>query len=155
MWEINLNNQIYTVLFSFILGFCLCVFYDVIRALRKAGHNSDLVVFIGDVFFFFTASVIVFLFFIARTNGEIRGYVLFCAFIGFLLFRLTVSKLIFSVLVFAFSKIRIIYTAVYRLIYNVFYRIWSFFEKNLKKIGKNLKKLLKSVYVLLYTKSNK
>ena len=74
MWEISINDQMLTLLYSLCLGVILCVFYDVFKAFHKAGFNSPLQVFIGDILYCVIAAFATFLFLLSRTNGEIRGY---------------------------------------------------------------------------------
>ena len=76
MWEISINDQILTLLYSLCLGVILCVYYDIFRAFHKAGFDSPFQVFIGDILYCVTAAFATFLFLLSRTNGEIRGYVL-------------------------------------------------------------------------------
>ena len=95
MWEIGVENQAATFLLSLPVGFILCCFYDFFRILRKYRRLSNVVVFLLDVVYFIVAAFFVFCFLILRTNGEIRGYVLFGALLGFVFCRQTFSHLLF------------------------------------------------------------
>lgn len=161
MWEIDINNQLLTFLLSIILGVVFCAFYDVFRALRKAGLNSFIATFIADIIYWIIIAFLTFLFLLARTGGEIRGYVLIAALIGFIVFRVTLSKLLFKFLSFIFCKT----VKLLKQIHNVFYGFYDRFSVFLAKVSgkfaksskrglKNLKKLLKYRYNMLYTKKN-
>lgn len=112
MWEISINDQMLTLLYSLCLGVILCIFYDVFRAFHKAGFNSPIQVFIGDILYCVAAAFVTFLFLLSRTNGEIRGYVLASALIGFIITRLTLSR----VTLFLFTKTLMLITGVWRFI---------------------------------------
>ncbi len=148
----------FACLYSIVFGALLCVFYDIIRATRKAGANSFIAVFIGDIIFWLVSAVSVFLFLVAVTNGEIRGYVLFFCLVGFVFYRLSIGRLTFFVMCWFFS---------------LFVRIWcklsdslanfcSFADRKAEilfakgfKVLCDVKKLLKSIYGMLYTKKDK
>lgn len=161
MWEININDQLLTFFYALGLGLLLCVYYDVLRAFHKAGFNSAWGVFIGDIIYCITSAFITFLFLLARTNGEIRGYVLTSALIGFVITRLTLSR----VTVFLLTKLIVSVTRIQRFLscnimlflFNFgrcIVRFCKFFQKNMSSALKYVKKLLKSAIQLLYTKKN-
>ncbi len=154
MWEINVGNQFATFLYSLCLGAALCLFYDILRALRKVGLNSFWAVFISDIFFWISSAFITFIFLLARTYGEIRGYVIIGEFIGFAVFRLIFSKLFLNAFEFIFKFFKKIYlylNTIFMLVYDkTEYAVINFFES----ISKNIKKLLKSIGKVLYTNRN-
>ena len=162
MWEINLNNQFATLIYSLVLGIVLCVFYDILRALRKVGFNSFLAVFMADFLFWVLSAFATFLFLTARTYGEIRGYVLIGELFGFLLARFTVSKLTLPFFKFIFVYIKRFFilfdkllSAVYSKIDRLFSKIGAFAVKIFNIAVKSIKKLLKNVCKVLYTNKNK
>ena len=145
-------------IYSLVLGGVLCLFYDLIRATRSAGMNSAFAVFAGDIIFWLVSAVCVFFFMVALTNGEIRGYIIFSAAAGFLIFRFTVGRLTFFILdlLFCFS------VKVTARVFGMIADICDFLQAGaIKATGKTakavsgtaqrLKKLLKSVYKMLYT----
>ncbi len=157
MWEIDVANQAVTFLFSLCLGGLFCAFYDIIRACHKAGFDSFLAVFITDIIFWIIYAFTTFVFLIARTNGEIRAYVIFGELTGFFLFRVSFSKILFPALSFVFTKTAQISRKVSKSI-NLFYiKIESLLLKicqGIMKILKSVKKLLKNRLKLLYTNKN-
>lgn len=161
MWEISINDQILTLLYSLCLGVILCVYYDIFRAFHKAGFDSPFQVFIGDILYCVTAAFATFLFLLSRTNGEIRGYVLVTALVGFIITRLTLSKLTFflltKTLLFIVTTLRFLRLNILRfLIVSGRYTV-RFLKNSQKKASdglKYIKKLLKSIAHLLYTKEN-
>ena len=154
MWEINNNNQIITFLLSLCLGAICCAIYDIVRALRKVCLNSLLAVTIGDILLWVLYAFLTFIFLIARTNGEIRGYVLICELLGFALFRISVSKFLYCFLKFFFENINVIIQKSNKIAGYFYIRIECFTYKAVKfiiKIFKRAKKLLKNTVQLLYT----
>ncbi len=162
MWEISVSGQAVSCLYSLALGAILCVFYDFFRALRKVGINSYLSVFIGDMLFWLCSTVVVFLFLVSVTNGEMRGYILFFCLVGFIIYRFTVGRLLFNVTAFFLSFILKFYkrtvdiiavacTNIMRGLRKAFGGISRIFFR----IFKNIKKVLKNMYSMLYTKKDK
>ena len=161
MWEISVNNQIVTFLLSILLGFLICAFYDVFRAIRRFGFNSFSATFVSDIIFWVESAFITFLFLLVRTNGEPRGYVMIAAVIGFSVFRILFSKYWLMLLIFLMRAI----IGIFRFVYIWFYRFWDktmyllhklllIFIKTGKRWVKKSKKLLKNGYRMLYTKGN-
>lgn len=161
MWEINVTNQITTFVLSLCLGGLLCAFCDLLRVAHKLGLDSFWAVFLSDIFFGISSAFITFIFLMARTNGEIRGFALFGQFAGFVLFRITFSRLFFKLLCFLFANIaraigfirnktNTFYEKLEVLILKIFKKCCRFFTRTLKSV----KKLLKNAYKLLYTNKN-
>lgn len=153
-----MGGQITAFLYSLLLGAALCLIYDVIRATRKAGADSFFAVFAGDILFWAISAVLVFIFLVAVTNGEIRGYVLFSAAVGFLIYRFTVGRPVFFALCFVFSFLSLII----RKFSFAVSKFCDFSEEKtdvvLKKTGAvlkicalSVKKLLKNISHMLYT----
>ena len=132
MWEINSNNQIITFLLSVALGGIFCLIYDVVRAMRKVGFNTTFIVNVTDILIWIIYAFITFIFFISRTNGEIRGYALVGELIGFWLARITVSRIWFILLKFAFLKIAHIKRKIMSRFYLLFDNMETRFLKSLK-----------------------
>ncbi len=157
MWEIHNIDQLQTFGLSLILGLLLCMLYDIIRAYRAVGKPTVFAVFVEDIAFWIVCAFITFMFFLARTRGEIRGYVLVAELIGFIICRLTVSRLLHIPMVFVFRMLAHIKRFSERIFTLCADFVNTLCEKSLKIIkygAKRLKKLLKSIGGLLYTKRN-
>jgi len=162
MWEISISDQIFTSLYSVCLGIILCVCYDILRSFRRAISSGDIAIFLGDILYFTVSAFVVFIFLLARTNGEIRGYVLLCTLAGFVLFRVTLSSFIVMPITFLLSLIvrglRLAGFYILRFLFclgEYFMRFLKISQKKSASALKTLKKLLKSIRQLLYTKQNK
>lgn len=157
MWEIHNYDQLLTFGYSIILGAIFCSVYDVLRAHRRVNEYGYISVFVADIMFWIVAAFATFLFLLARTNGEIRGYVLVAELLGFALFRVTISKLIFAVLVIAFKFLNGIFMRLQRFSNCIFEKVCLFLKKLLKilkRVDKRAKKLLKNISKIVYTKRN-
>lgn len=157
MWEISIGSQAQTFIYALLLGAILCFIYDIIRVTRVLGADSFVAVFIGDVFFWLVSAVTVFIFLIATTNGEIRGYVLWSGAVGFLLYRFTIGRIVFK-------PIRVLLCFIARVIKKAsdisarfclltegclnrfFIKVIGF----LKAVFRAVKKVLKNVHSLVY-----
>lgn len=157
MWEISNYNQISTFLLSVGVGAIFCAFYDVIRALRRVCLNTVLAISICDILVWVIYAFVTFVFLIARTNGEIRGYVLCGEFFGFILFRICISKLVLRVLSFIIIKSAGIKQKIEMSFYCFTDKTEKHIIKTIKyvpKIFKSVKKFLKSTVGLLYNNKN-
>ncbi len=156
MWEIDLSGQIYTFLLSLLLGVAFCLVYDTVRTIELKFRMSPTAVFFTDVLYFAVIAIFDFCFFLVRTNGEIRGFVLAGQLVGFLACKKTLSRFYSVVLLMMCKSVRWVKKWFCRLI---FHPIYGFFEKiggfvvNFsKKTSKFFKKRLKNHNGLVYTK---
>lgn len=152
MWEINSSLQLLNFLRAVALGVIFCVIYDFLKALRATVRYGAVAVFVQDVFFSLLTALATFVFMLATTNGELRGFVFFGLAIGFAVCRLSISRLFQKVLRSLFLGISRSLQVISVNIYNSF----DLIERNVilfcKKTFKTLKKLLKIGKGLLYTK---
>lgn len=127
MWEIGVNHQATTFLFSVVLGFAAGFIYDIFKIIRTIKKQKTITVVVIDILYFVIFTVVFFCFFLLRTNGEIRLFVFVGALIGFMIFRLV------------FSKVMGLLTA-------PILKICKFFKNILKILAKPLESTRKIVY---------
>ena len=89
---ISLAGQTTAFLYSCALGAALCAVYDVFRAIRMFFLPGRILVAFLDILYFFLAAVFTFAFFMAVSQGEIRGYLYFGELIGWLLYYETIGS---------------------------------------------------------------
>ena len=94
MWEINNLHQWCTFGMSLVVGLLCCIIYDVFRLDRQIFKREKLTVFFQDILLWLIYTFIIFSFILIRTNGEPRLFVFFGNILGFLICRLTISRLI-------------------------------------------------------------
>ncbi len=151
MWVIENNQQLFSFVAAVIFGAAFCLFYDLLRAYRSVLSCSTLTVFFQDIFFWLVVALTTFLLMLALCSGEIRAYICFAEIFGFLVCRLTVSKLFFFVIAFILKKLISVLKAANRLlnslndkISRLFLKVCRFFAKKFKNIGKYFKKPLET-----------
>lgn len=82
---------------AFVLGAALCLLYDVFRVFRVASAPTNAAAFVQDVVFFVVGAFATYCLLLARCDGIVRGYALIGEILGFVAFRVTVSRLIMGV----------------------------------------------------------
>ena len=141
MGYINTDNQVFTFLWSLVLGVAMCLVYDIVRAFHKVSVKGFFEVMLLDLLFWGAWSLITFSFLVLRCKGEVRAYVLFGQALGFVITRISVSKLFYRF---------------FTLVLKVFRRIFEFFGSNVRKaiecLEKNIKKSLKYIKKVLQHK---
>ncbi len=129
--------------------------YDILRSVRRVYDFTAVAFFFQDIVYALISALVTFLFLLGVTNGELRLFVFVGLTLGFLLSRLTISKVLVLSLKWIIANIDFIFNLISR----QFYRYFELFELNIlkifKKTLKRAKKLLKTVYKLLYTKKDK
>lgn len=155
MWEISNSLQLLSFVRALLLGVIICLGYDVLRAYRKVYDFSGLGIFFQDIFFSILSAFVVFIFLLGVTNGEMRAYIFLGLSIGFVLSRLTLSRIWFFSLRLVLSKIKSIFSLVSSCIYKAFDKIVGYAATFFKKSFKTVKKLLKTQGKMLYTKGNR
>ena len=95
MWEIS--NQFQWISFgrAVLLGILVCILYDIIRLYRFVFKGKSKNKILGDMIFWIINSFTTFCFLLLNTNGQPRLYVFVGMSLGFIIFRLTLSKLLF------------------------------------------------------------
>ena len=81
-------------LFSSAVGVFLGIFYDVFRIWRIAFNSKWASIFIQDFLFCVFSSLIIVILIFHTNSGSVRWFSLFGSFIAFLLYHLTVGKLV-------------------------------------------------------------
>ena len=155
MWEINLSDQLLSFFYAVITGFVFCFIYDILKSCRLTFSFSAVSIFFSDIFYSAVIAIIAFLVFLGLSNGEIRSYILSGFLLGFVFWRLTVSKL----LLYIFKKVFRFSSCVFGYINQKildFLEVLAHFSVKFLSFFKNskilLKKLLKRHNGLLYTK---
>ena len=146
MWEIKNSFQLFSFFIAFFLGVLFCLLYDVLRALKKANHISDIGVFLQDVCYFIFIALLTFIFFVPLSNGEIRGYLLFAITIGFTACFLTASRINLKILTITFKQYILLSDKFIGFINRLFDILWAFIINIIRKLlvlVSNIEKILK------------
>lgn len=160
---VSLTSQLFSFAIAAVIGAAFGVLYDIFKVLRLVGLNSKLLIFIEDILFFLVATVTIFSYYMQITDGKFRIYSLVAAAIGFLIYFLTLERLVFFVIKKIYIAVEKVFGFVYKkIVLRIFRKIKSFFKKLFSPIGKFfkqkfikkravfLKKLLPKTRTMLY-----
>ena len=115
--EITLAGQTTCFLYSCLFGACMSLLYDFFRALRVILHFGKIATFFEDIFYFFILGVLTFGFVIIVNDGELRGYIFLGAFLGWILYHLSVGNLTIRALCWMMEMIRRFFHMIWRRIF--------------------------------------
>ena len=93
----TVTAQIYIFLWSALAGAVIGALYDALRVSRRVVRTSNAVVVLEDILFFALAAVILFEAAYQSNGGELRWYEFVGAGVGFLLYRLLLSRIVMTV----------------------------------------------------------
>ncbi len=144
MWEIGLVHQLVSSGYAIAVGAFFAAVYDILKACCTVNKANNIAVFVKDVAFSLFAFFVTFMLLMARSNGMVRGYILFWIFIGFLLFRISVSKIWLKFFVFILSKLKHAFAFANRIL-NKFCDILDRFEARILKKLRNFYKKRKNL----------
>ena len=147
MWEIGLAHQLLSSGYALAIGIFFAAVYDILKACCIVNNAGGFAVFVKDILFSLFAFFVTFMLLMARSNGIVRGYILFWIFTGFLLFRLSVSKFWLKIFMFVFRKIKALSSWVhgnFLVFCDMLDRFESILIKILRKFLQKVKKLIKN-----------
>lgn len=130
--ELTFAQQSTAFLFSFLLGVSSGLLYGILKVFRVFFCSGKVSVFIIDFIYMIIVSLSLFCFSIAYINGSVRIYLYLGCLLGFIIYRLTLGKLLWIVM------------------YPIMRFIISISQKIQNKFKKITKKLLKIGYKILY-----
>ena len=165
----DISAQLKLSLYALILGAALGILFDFFRitrvfaAYREGVHQSQATwiisafCFVEDILFAVISAVILVLFCFKANGGTSRGYILFGALVGFVLFLSTIGRLISRISksiaklfysIIAFTKSRVIIPVAIRF-KQIFYRIYKI------TLGRALDSILRRVHTLRMRKMSR
>lgn len=126
------------VVWSLIIGAVLCGIYDVFRVMRLRKKQNSILLFINDFSFCIIATVFMLLMFFNLSYGRVRAYAFLFVFIGFMVWRYTISRLYMAVI----SKILEITD---KILTSIKIRVSPYVKKASRKIYKTCRKPFEKV----------
>lgn len=162
----SFGAQIFTFLISLAMGAAICLLYDLFRIFRLCVKCGGISVFVQDMLFFTTSALLTFFLLMVRCNGELRLYVFAGEIFGFIIFHITVSRVIMKIssaivkstkkmIAFISRKFyRPLRSALHRVGVKLSVRLRSFLDK-LLNIADSAKKGLKQRAALMYNQHRK
>ena len=154
MWEIDLANQIETFLYSIPLGFSFGVLFYITEGLSRATPHKRVKRWITDILFFLISGFITYCFLLARSKGEVRGYVLVGELIGFWICKRLFSKIFIRFFGWLADSIRRLKLALFGAVTRAVCQMCAILRKTFKKLKNYEKKRLKNQDEIVYTETN-
>lgn len=143
MWEIDLADQIRSFLYSLLLGGVFALAFYIGESFRRASRIRGVWLWLCDILYFAVAGFVTFCFLLSRSNGEVRGYILFGIALGFLAFKVLFSKLILFCLIRFLILVTNLFCKIRSNILKLFHKILGKSQKSFEKLKNNAKKGLK------------
>ncbi len=127
-----IQNEVYTFLWSILIGAILAFIFDLFRISRRKGGTNVFIVCLQDVLYFVILAFIIIMSTFLINDGELRGFMIMGYALGAIFYLLMFSKMIikiFSVILdFIESVLKKVFGGVKRLIMKV-----NFSAKRIKK----------------------
>ncbi|MBO5869281.1 MAG: spore cortex biosynthesis protein YabQ [Clostridia bacterium] len=83
---------------SVVVGAFLCAVYDVFRLFRLRRKQNGVLLFVCDFAFCLISAIVMLVLFFNLSYGRMRAYAFVFALIGFLIWRMTASRLVMSLM---------------------------------------------------------
>ncbi len=135
------HAQLLTFLLAVALGAAFCLIYDVLRALRHCVRSGASAVFFEDVVYFTVWGFCTFCFFLLFTKGMLRFYVFLGELLGYVVFRLTLSRILYP----AFCKLGAFLITLVRLLLKPCALLWGLLKKGLQKLCALLRRVFHKI----------
>lgn len=133
------QNQAYLFIVFSLTGVVIGLLFDFFRILRRSFKTSNIITYFEDVLFWILTGVLILYNIWYFNNGEIRIYMFLGIIMGGLIYMLTLSNIIISLL----SKILILIVKVLELPFKTLFSIFHKFFTVIMKIFNNFPKKLK------------
>ena len=92
------TSQVTIFLFSIVLGAVLSVLFDGFRVVNAVFRANWKRIFFEDIVYFILSAIITFTYILIMNMGEIRFYIIWGELIGWVIYRLTIGKFIYKIL---------------------------------------------------------
>lgn len=133
------QNQAYLFIVFSLTGVVIGLLFDFFRILRRSFKTSNIITYFEDVLFWILTGVLILYNIWYFNNGEIRIYMFLGIIMGVLIYMLTLSNILISLL----SKILISIVKVLELPFKTLFSIFHKFFTVIMKIFNNFLKKLK------------
>lgn len=139
---IDIKDEFWIFLLAINNGLILGCFYDFYRVLRYFSRPRKLITAIEDILFWLIVTFITFKFFLNKTDGVIRGFVVLGFLMGFIFYLKIISRYSYSLLKKIFKLILELFNEIIRIISYPFRKMGTVIGKNSNKTLKLIKRTL-------------
>ena len=145
----SVSEQTWLFLWACVIGVGLGILYDFFRVFRILVKHNKTAVFVEDVIYTFFFAMTLFVYSTERARGELRFFIFLGAFLGFLVYTLTVGYVIVSI-------IRKIVTFIYKVLHKIYIKISVPIKKAVCTVVQKLqKKFVKFISTLKNNRKKK
>lgn len=95
----SISEQSYIFALTIIIGFFVGFVYDLFRILRKTIKHANIIIQIEDILYWIFVSVVMFYILLSKNYGEVRAFSIIGAFLGMLIYFLTLSQIFLPITV--------------------------------------------------------
>lgn len=151
---LSMSNQALVFLTTVIIGVFIGFVYDLFRVLRKVIHHSNLMTYLEDLVYWIFVSLIMFYVMLNKNYGEIRVFSILGAFLGMILYFLTLGRLFMAASLTIIDFIKKVFAVLFEIIMTPFKLIYKLLEYPLKFCKKKIMKYYANIKMLLHKSKN-
>lgn len=101
----SIYHEVRFLLYSFLLGIVITFVYDNIRVFRRVLRHNTFLISVEDLFFWIGVSISIFLLQHRENDGVFRWFSVVGAFLGMVVYRLSLSRFYVKEMTFVFQKV--------------------------------------------------
>ena len=152
--EISVSQQAAVFLFAVAFGTALGVLYDIFRIIRIAVKCGTVSVFLQDLVFFTFCALLTFLYIFYTNSGDVRFFIIFGEFLGFVLYICSVGALVMRAAPVLITAVKRVLRVIFNIISKPFVMFVQIAKQYLYILHKFIKKRVKNFFCYLQIKIN-
>ena len=133
------QNQAYLFIVFSLTGVIIGLLFDFFRILRRSFKTSNIITYFEDVLFWILTGVLILYNIWYFNNGEIRIYMFLGIIMGVLIYMLTLSNIIISLLSKILNSIVKVLELPFRTLFSIFHKFFTVIMKIFNNFPKKLK----------------
>lgn len=133
------QNQAYLFIVFSLTGVVIGLLFDFFRILRRSFKTSNIITYFEDVLFWILTGVLILYNVWYFNNGEIRIYMFLGIIMGVLIYMLTLSNIIISLLSKILNSIVKVLELPFRTLFSIFHKFFTVIMKIFNNFSKKLK----------------
>ena len=133
------QNQAYLFIVFSLTGVIIGLLFDFFRILRRSFKTSNIITYFEDVLFWILTGVLILYNIWYFNNGEIRIYMFLGIIMGGLIYMLTLSNIIISLLSKILNSIVKVLELPFRTLFSIFHKFFTVIMKIFNNFPKKLK----------------
>lgn len=127
-----IQNEVYTFLWSILIGAILAFIFDLFRISRRKGGTNVLIVCLQDILYFVILAFIIIMSTFLINDGELRGFMIMGYALGAIFYLLMFSKMIIK-----------IFSVILDFVESIFKKVFGGVKKLIMKVNFSAKRIKK------------